>query len=304
VLTVRRWRRADNRNLVSTLARRYLRLEIPILAVVLLVWALMQLRLTPTVVAAVIVQREDWLGLIVNFEPDVLGALWFATFRAYFLNQNDMYVPFLWTMATELWGSFIVLSLSHSPRILREPYSALALLIVLLLHFYPVAACFPAGAMIALLQRDGVIFRTEPTPRESLVASGGLIAVLAAAAVTQMLTRDLLPVVLICPILFFCVMRSLPTRRFLSGPVSQWLGRISFPLYLVQVIVLTTITSWSIIELERAELLTPWTASGVALLSVLSALLAAWAFLPIEEFSLRAAKWKLSPRRGPVPAKA
>ncbi len=85
----------------------------------------------------------------------------------YLLIIRGAYNPFLWTMFFELWGSFIVFALSQGWRIFREPYTPLILLTLLWLWLFPQVACFFIGAIIALLQRDGHIFRTPPSARES-----------------------------------------------------------------------------------------------------------------------------------------
>ncbi|MBI4921372.1 MAG: acyltransferase [Devosia nanyangense] len=286
VLTLRRWHRTDNPNLLLVLVRRYFRLGIPIMAAVLVAWAIMSLGLAPNREAAKVVLRGDWLGTFANFPPNLFDAVWYGLVRVYWIAKDHVYGPFLWTMAIELWGSVFVLSLSHSPKLFREAYTPLLLFLVLLLRFFPLAACFPAGAIIALLQRDGHIWRTEPGPLESFVSSSLLVAALLAAASFQIVFPSLMPAAFAGTLVFIGAARSKPAHAVLSMPLSGWLGRISFPLYLIQYAVLITVTSWSIIQLDAAGLLTPWTALGVAVVSTAAALLAATAFLPVEVFTL------------------
>ena len=286
VLTIRRWRRTDNEKLLPVLLRRYLRLEIPVMASALLFWAALSVGGSHAMEASHIVQRDDWLGTFANFEPSFLAAVWFGLARVYLLNQTETYGPFLWTMATELWGSLLVLSLSQSRRIIREPYSLLIMVIAPLVIFYPIAACFPIGAAIALLQRDGVIRPDEPCPLNSFVALCGLGATLLAAACFEMLGKDIRPAVLLATLILLCALYSVEARRFLVLPISRWLGRLSFPLYLVQGAVLMTATSWLINLLAGANALTIWTALSIAVVSTGGSLLLARLFLPIENLTL------------------
>jgi peptidoglycan/LPS O-acetylase OafA/YrhL len=286
VLTVRRWRNRENDGWILALVRRYARLEIPILAASTAYLALMALHLTPSTEAARIVQREDWLGQFTAFDPSLLGAAWFSLVRTYWRINGETYNPFLWTMAVELWGSVIVLSLSQTDRLWREPYSLLILITVLLLHFYPVGACFTTGALIALLQRDGVVFRGEPGRLESALASIALMVAFLAATYFETALSNQLPVSVAAIIVFVGAARSNPARFLLSSPISQWLGRVSFPLYLVQAAIIVSLTSWLIIVLSGAGLLNPWTALGICVVSLAVVLTAAWAFMPVEVFTL------------------
>lgn len=297
VLTLRRWHRTDNPNLLLVLLRRYFRLGIPIMAAVLLAWALMATHLNLSVAAAPIVQREDWLGSFANFKPNLIEAMWFGLVNVYWIQHGHSYGPFLWTMMIELLGSFVVLSLTHTPRLFREAYSPLLLALVLMLRFFPLAACFAAGAMIALAERDGLIFKGPPGRTESAIATAALAAALVAACIFQLVFASLLPAACAGTVVFVAAARSGPAQAFLSLPISRFLGHISFPLYLVQYLVIISAMSWLIIALNDAHLLTPWSAIAVAVVSTLACVAVAWAFLPVETFTLRIIKRIGRPRR-------
>ncbi len=286
VLTLRRWHRPDNRPLALELLRRYVRLSVPVAATVALIWLLMTLRLTPTLAAAQITHVEDWLGKFADFEPDPFGAVLFALVRVYWISHDSNYGPFLWTMIIELWGSFVVLILSHSPRLRRVPYAVLTVLVVVMLLYVPIAASVPAGAMIALLQRDGYLFRGEPGRLESRIATSMLLVALLAAGCFQILLPSVPLATIMGVAIFISTLRSRQAQTLLSARISVWLGRVSFPLYLVQYAVLITATSGLIIVIDQAGWLTAWSAGGIALLSAGASLAAAWAFLPVESYTL------------------
>lgn len=290
VLTLRRWGRAENASLPIVLIRRYLRLVIPITAAVLIAWALMALKLTPTRAAALAVERPDWLGIFARFPPNFLEALWFSTDPTYWLSKVHSYGPFLWTMTVELFGSLIVLTLSHYPRIARYSYIPLVIMAGIAVWRFPLPLCFAAGAIIALMQHDRVIFRDEPSPRESTIATIVLAAALLAAAWFQMYVTSLLPPSILGIVIFLCACRSRPVQAFLTTPVSAWLGRISFPLYLIQYPVLIAASTWLILAVSRAHALTPWSALAIAIAGIGMTVLAAWAFYPVELFTLRTIK--------------
>ncbi|MDO8360041.1 MAG: acyltransferase [Devosia sp.] len=284
VLTTRRWRRNDNPPLLLSAVRRYIRLTIPIVAAVLLVWVLMALQLTPTKRAFEITGVHSWYDTFARFEPDLLAALSFATMRVYGAALN--YGPFLWTMVVELWGSLIVFAISQSGRALREPYTPLLLVTVLCLAMFPLAACFPIGALIALLERDGVLFRAEPSQRESRIATAALLAILVAGALVQMYLPGLVAPSLLGVGIFLAVKRSLPAQHFLELPVSALLGRLSFPLYLVQYAVIISLSALLIVWLDANDALNLATAILTALGSIAASVGLAAVFLPVEVLTL------------------
>lgn len=287
VLTLRRWRRPDNGVLPLVLVRRYVRLGIPVTGAVLVAWALMSLGLTPTQPAAEIVHGEPWLGRFVNFEPDIGDALWFAAVRTYWFPSEPNYGPFLWTMMFELFGSFVVLVLSHWSRGRLWPYAALLFLSAFMLTAFPLAACFGAGALIALLQSDGHIFSKPPSAQESVFATAVFVIVLLVAAWVQLNVPSLYFEVAMSIVIFVCVCRSGVLERLLSAPLSRWLGRVSFPLYLLQFAVVISIGAGLILWSNGAGLLSWPVAVAISLAGIAACLVAAWAYTPVEDLTLR-----------------
>jgi peptidoglycan/LPS O-acetylase OafA/YrhL len=78
----------------------------------------------------------------------------------------------------------------------------------------------------------------------------------------------------------------LPIQWILSLGVSQFLGRISFPLYLVQFAVIVSLSANVIIWADANGTLTATTALLIAAGSVIASLALATLFLPIEVATL------------------
>lgn len=297
VLTLRRWGRSDHSSLAVTLVRRYLRLEIPILVSVLIVWAMIAAGLSFTIEAASAVGRPDWLGLYARGEANLFGAIGYALAPVFWTLNDLQYGPFLWTMAVEFWGSMLVLSLSQRPLPYGIAYWTLGIVIVAFGVVFPLAACLPLGGLLALLQRDGLLFRSEPGPQESLIATLLFIAGLLVAAWVQIAFQSTLPAALAGLMIFLGATRSQPIRALLARPVSAFLGRLSFPVYLMQYPVLISLTSWLIVAFNSSGALSPLTAIVIGSLSLGGVLLAAWAFLPVEMFTLSLIQRIRVPRR-------
>jgi len=300
VLTRARWNRADNGRLPLVLVRRYLRLTIPITAASLIVFVLMSLKLTPTQQAADALGRQNWFGEFANYPPDFLQTLWFSTVAVYWRRPPYSYGPFLWTMAVELIGSVIVLSLSQRLRQHWFAYLALLILIGVLLFGVPMIACFPIGALVALLQADGAAFRKPAGSVESGFATAVLIACLPLAAWTQINPSSRWTMTATSVVFFLAAMRSAPAQRLLSSAPSRWMGSLSFPLYLVQYPVLISVAAGLITTAKAGGWLTPWSALGISVVCIGLTIAAAWLFMPVERFTLRIIQ-QIAVRR-PLPA--
>lgn len=281
VLTLRRWRNPENPPLLVAFLRRYVRLTVPIIAATALVLLLMALGLTPTREAHRITAMPQWYGSFLRFDPHLGSAIAFAFAWTYTWPVAHNYNPFLWTMLIELWGSFALFSLSQSNRFQREPYTPLLLLSALALLMFPLAACFFVGALVALAERDGLLPKTA-APLGSFLASMALLTLLLVGAFAQLLERDLRTYALIGTGIFVAARYSLPAQRFLSLGISQFLGRISFPLYLVQFAVIVSLSANLIVLTDANATLTATSALGIAALSVAASLALAVLFLPVE----------------------
>jgi peptidoglycan/LPS O-acetylase OafA/YrhL len=67
--------------------------------------------------------------------------------------------------------------------------------------------------------------------------------------------------------------------------VSRWLGRLSFPLYLIQFPVLVSVTSYAICLAAARGSLHGWVLAAIGTGSLLVCLAAAWAFTPVERLT-------------------
>jgi peptidoglycan/LPS O-acetylase OafA/YrhL len=292
VLTLRGWRSPDKRPVRMSILKRYFRLTIPIFVSVMVFWALMATGLAVSYDAAPVVDRVDWLGGFAYFRPDLLDALKFGLYDVFFQTKVWHYGPFLWTMTIELWGSYVVLALCYFELPRWGSYVPLGLLTVLgvfapIEPFFPVAACYSAGALVALMVKDGLISAAPPAPTESAIAGAVCVAGLVAAAIAQMLQAPLGVTAILAMAIFVAALRCGPVLAFLSLPISQWLGRLSFPLYLVQIWIVVSLTSWLILIADVAGYFNAWTAVAIAAVSVAACLLCARLFMPIERLALR-----------------
>jgi peptidoglycan/LPS O-acetylase OafA/YrhL len=217
----------DVRSWTAILAGRYLRLAIPIFAACLIVHLVMTFGwVAPSN------DRLPPFKTFFNFDPTVWHLTRFALVDVFFsYDASETYIGPLWSMSIELWGSFLVLIAILIARPLPGRMALLCVLAALILMFAPtetsaMLALFPIGAVAADSFNRGWIDRLPKETGIALLVLGVLTPILLPKSV--MIWGPLSAV----PLTVGGI--SVPrVRVWLSAPVSAYLGRISFPLYLI-----------------------------------------------------------------------
>lgn len=236
--------------LIVQLPVRYLRLSLPMLASVLIAFGLLKLFPTSSLEASVLT-KSHWLAA--NYRPPApgfLAALYEATIGA-FLNDRIYYNNPFWTMRYELVGSLLIYIIY---RILPD------MLVLLVCCAASVALMWlPTPWQNLLPMLFGVIlfhFRARFVAIPPIVAGGAIVLALLLGgypyisvdgsiyeslrvifpAGTGIVVRAIGTVLILIGVL-----SSAPARRILTtGPI-QFLGKISYPLYLVHFPILATV---------------------------------------------------------------
>ena len=169
--------------------------------------------------------------------------------------------PFLWTMGYEFYGSLLVLAILLWARDLRGLRIAL-LAGALILAFGPMRwmqnfSCFLVGLLFADFRARGGFAWMASLQRQTWLAAT-LAMVLLLAGVANYSGYHEHKNLKAISILF--LVSSMPAAGvFFRAPLSQFLGRISFPLYLVQFAVIISPFSAAIAYAERhGGLDRPW----------------------------------------------
>lgn len=268
---------------------RYPRLAIPVAAVSLLALFMLRGGLMFNHAAGEIVSRPDWLGRFLQPVPTFGSWLRFSTFGVFFAYDTaQSYGPFLWTIPIELMGSIMLFGLFALPAPQqRARIATFGLCLVLTAMIAPVVTSFLCGALIAEIMPTGAARRLAA----GRSGDGLAIAVLAVCWIASAALRPeygtLIPTV-IATALVLAVVVSRGLRVLLSSSLSQWLGRISFPLYLVHGLVICGPSSWLILRCHAAGLAPTAIALIVAPLTIIVSLLAAWLLSPLERFAVHA----------------
>jgi peptidoglycan/LPS O-acetylase OafA/YrhL len=260
----------------NILIGRYLRLAIPVFTACLIVHFVMMF-------GWVSADRLPVFRPLFNFEPTVWHLLRFSLFDVFFnYKGTETYIGPLWTMSIELVGSFIVLFSILVVRPIRSRSLLLCALAALILAVAPsktfaMLALFPMGAALADGYNRGLVDLIPAPAAAVLILFGCSIPMLLSNTVVAWGMLSAIPLTVGCIALR-------PVRDFLSGQVSKELGRLSFPLYLIHGPVICFI----------GEPLTRYTGDAFALKIavqggvILASFAAAWAFVPVNEFAIRA----------------
>jgi peptidoglycan/LPS O-acetylase OafA/YrhL len=249
----------DSAILVRSAVKRWPRLAGPTTAAVLISWSLFALGLYRFEEAAHIT-GSPWLARFgYAFDQPFLPSLWDALAQGAFytfFRGDAFYDSSLWTMRYEFIGSFVAFGLALLVYPLRheKPWVAAALIMVALLicHYVsPLYAAFPIGlALAAFIPAE----RAALPVSAMLLMLGGAVyfwgytgsEVGAFAPVAKLAPRGTPPAYLhvLGSVLVILAAESSPLlRKALSGRWAALLGELSFPLYLVHILVLCSLGS-------------------------------------------------------------
>jgi len=232
-LSIRYLETGDEKGLIHIAAGRYLRLALPILAICAITYLLMVLKIIPPAN-----QRPSPLDMFVDFTPTIGGLLNFSLVEVFASHSHaGTYDPPLWTMSYEFIGSFMVFAIVAIVRSWQLRSWSLASLFVVLAACHTYFALFVAGILIADLFRNSSQLKNAGLVGATLCAAGLVMPV----SINDM-THIFAATCLTAGVAFFT-----PIRRLFENRLSNFLGYISFPLYLVQA---TVIYSFSVRGLD------------------------------------------------------
>jgi len=274
--------------------KRYLRLTIPILASCALVFAVMTAGLAVNADAGRIVGRPGWLGSFVPFPASLTGMLRYALLDVYTsIPPTAAYNPFLWTMRVELFGSLIVFFLLFIEPYLKRPLLVLGVGALVGLAARSYVSCFLVGMIYAQARHGGVFSALQNRSWVAPVCWCGLATLVLADGYlhAQGLHYTDGTQLLVAIIGLGLVFANKRMSDFFAAAPSRFLGRLSFPLYLVQFPVLISLTSGLIVRAHEASALSTAMVWGVSLASLLACLVAAILFEPVERLTKAVTEW-------------
>lgn len=254
--------------LQKSLIKRYFRLALPILSVVLLVYLFHSLYLIRKDLIPPNVLNEGWIKSML---PNNLH-FWQVFKEGLFdcFRGNSRYYQVLWTMPTELVNSFVVLGILLIFHNLRYKIQVFVVLIivqfVVLQEYYSVA--FVSGMLFANLEVHsqkfysffskrivkliclllGLYFGSYPFTGYQNAAANSVYAPISFFEVYPHVISYLIGVIF----LFCFLLHSQSTKKILSGRIFLFFGEISFMFYLIHFLLLLSATPRLYVKLHHS----------------------------------------------------
>lgn len=258
----------DRADVIRIGAGRYFRLAIPVFATCAMVSVFLNLGL--------ILAPEDrpprFLASF-GFDPTLTHLLRFSLADVFFdYSPYESYAGPLWTMSFELIGSGIVVALlllAGRPREAWPIYLAVAIPLIALGSLY---ALFVIGIMIA--EARSWLDRSAPQWI-------GWLCLLAGARIPLQFQGSWVALIIGSSIFFFGTMHAAQANSFLSNRFSRWIGKLSFPLYLVHAPMIFVVG----MPLYMSAPQQPIYLFGAGLVTVGASFACAAVFLPIDKLS-------------------
>lgn len=298
-----------HRYVLSATTKRYVRLTLPIVVFTTLFFLLARAGLVTSNEAALVLQREDWGGLASNASPGVVDTVLFMFRDVYLGATGDRDVmPFLWTMPVEMLGSMLLFLFMAIFDVMPNQQRSFALLTALVFLVNPLLGAFFLGAMLSrnrISGRDWGFFRRHDTACTLLalavvfLVSGGMRMIHMPILFENVIS------VLNATLLVYVSLHGRGLKRFLGrgNPVSHFLGQISFTIYILHYIVITTLLSGLVLRF-RDTLDLP-TAMAIATVTLVACLGLSWLTLFVDRrshrFSQVVGRWILGPDQARTP---
>jgi peptidoglycan/LPS O-acetylase OafA/YrhL len=250
VLTQKFFRTKSHSIIISSAARRYFRLMFPVLASILVSFVLLSLGFMQLQYMNLAPASSDWA-----FAPNILQALYQGLYGVFFTEFNT-YNPVLWTMQIELIGSFILfMFLALFGKLEKRWVFYIIFGLVLLKTNY-------LAFLLGMVLSDVWVNRPSIKLRINSATSSGLFV--AGLALGAWYISPLFPPIyagLTLPFMdttetalfshtigaLFLIVATLRLgwlTKILENKACQYLGRISFSMYLLHFIILGSVASY------------------------------------------------------------
>ncbi|MDB5478073.1 MAG: acyltransferase [Alphaproteobacteria bacterium] len=290
-LTIKFIEKPGHYSIAQAASARYFRLTIPVLAVSFLAYLFLKGGLMFNLEAAMPGKSVEWIGTFFTFQPDFIKMLKFALYKVFFkYNPATSYNVTLWTMPIEFAGSMLIFSICalFLPKEKGRKIILVPILLACGFFFYyrPPLSCFIFGYFLAELY---VRFRHLKNRWLNIAAS--LILPTLIWICTFHRPQDERIMILIAVLIVAAATFSGPLKAIFSSRLSQFLGRMSFPLYLVHLLIICSWSCYWFLALPEMGFSSFAAANLIVFSTCVLSLLGAWLFAPVETFSVRLSRW-------------
>lgn len=277
----------ENKNAASIFrpaVKRWPRLSIPVFFSAVLVFFISKMHWVYNREASVIVNRQDWLGEFLKYPPHVVDIFKFSFISVFGKHPKNTLNPFLWTMHFELIGSFFLFFLFfliYKKLSYIIPFFFLIIFFAFGIKTDVFLSCFALGFLLSYARKTG-FFEYIKTQKYSKYYVQITIAIF---FIIEIISKKFY---FSTGFLFFksgfltlFLLSNTDTCKFLDSKLIQFLGKISFPLFLFQFPILISFTSYLITKYYYFSHI-PSMAIFIATSSVVLSIILATILYPIE----------------------
>ena len=224
---------------------------------------------------------NSWLSEFYNFNPSIIDVIKFSFYGVFFNYIQDVsYNVVLWTMPIELYGSVLVALVLVCINYTRFKFFFLIMVCVTLFIVNKFMACFLIGSIVSYIfvnKKEVFILLRNRNVKILLF----IIFLLTYKVVAlDRANKISAAIIVLLPFMFEGV------SKFLDLKVSAFLGKISFPLYIVHLPILCSFTSYMILHFGDNYL----ALCVITMTSIILSIFAAFLFLPMERFAISIAR--------------
>lgn len=286
----------DCRLIDRLVLKRYFRLTMPSLVSCFVLYGVIACGWDFHMQAAIITHAQR-LKLYLTQVPDFDSMLLFSLIRIYtdysFNNDDSFfnalpttYNPTLWTLAVELHGSILVfLFLYIFPRLKYQREFLLGLFAFMFL-FFTLYSGFFFGILLGYYRSTGQLNVWRHSRAWQIISSLIIILFIVGSVIINDAAAYGFAGILALLFVFVCYTNQW-ALGFFRARFSQFLGRLSFSLYVIHFPILVSLTSFLIVWTNDRGGITPFTITAIVLVSVIVSFAAAYLLYRIETPYLR-----------------
>ncbi|MHC1757098.1 MAG: acyltransferase family protein [Methanosarcina sp.] len=256
VLTQKYFKIRDDSIIISGALRRYIRLFIPVFAAVMLSFLLASAGLYRYYIETMMVSAGSNYRGYWTFTPDIFDAIKQAGWNSFFLGGNIYYNPVLWTMTIEFYGSMLVFTMALLFGSLKNRWTFYLAAAVLFLNSYYLAFVIGMALADTFNSKTPVlqIFKTGNKIVLFIILVSGLfigsypISPLTNDSLYMFLNNGFFETpkvtyhIIGAGMVMYTLLNSQGLQNVFSSPVPVFLGKISYSLYLIHFLVISSFT--------------------------------------------------------------
>jgi peptidoglycan/LPS O-acetylase OafA/YrhL len=252
VLTQKYFKTKDRNIIISGAVRRYIRLVVPVSAAIILSFLLASTGVFHYFIEAVMISGNNNYANYWTFTPDLADAVKQAVWGTFF-RGDDTYNPVLWTMTVEFYGSMLVFGMALLFGPLRTRWTFYLVAAVLFFNTYYLAFIIGMGLADAFNGKSPVFKTNNKIILSTILISGLLlgsypVGTVASSSLYGFLDNGFFHTpkfgyhVLGAGMVMYVLLNSQWLQNIFSSPVPVFLGKISYSLYLIHFLIISSFT--------------------------------------------------------------